>query len=59
MTRPMLETRNVERRFVVDGGLFKTRRVLHAVNGVSLTVRRARSSDWSANPAAASPRLPA
>ena len=40
MTRPMLETRNVERRFVVDGGLFKTRRVLHAVNGVSLTVRK-------------------
>ena len=40
MTRPMLETRNVERRFVVDGGLLKTRRVLHAVNGVSLTVRK-------------------
>src|SRR5215471_11723572 len=40
MTRPMLETRKVERRFVVDGGLFKTRRVLHAVNGVSLAVRR-------------------
>jgi peptide/nickel transport system ATP-binding protein len=36
----MLETRNVERRFVVDSGLFKTRRVLHAVNGVSLTVRK-------------------
>ncbi|MGH6780143.1 MAG: ABC transporter ATP-binding protein [Bradyrhizobium sp.] len=38
MNRPMLEIRNVERRFVVDGGLFRTRRVLHAVNGVSLTV---------------------
>jgi peptide/nickel transport system ATP-binding protein len=38
MNRPVLEIRNVERRFVVDGGLFKTRRVLHAVNGVSLTV---------------------
>jgi len=38
MSRPVLEIRNVERRFVVDGGLFKARRVLHAVNGVSLTV---------------------
>ncbi|MGH6778674.1 MAG: ABC transporter ATP-binding protein, partial [Bradyrhizobium sp.] len=38
MNRPVLEIRNVERRFVVDGGLFRTRRVLHAVNGVSLTV---------------------
>jgi peptide/nickel transport system ATP-binding protein len=40
MSAPVLEIRNVEQRFVVDGGLFRTRRVLHAVNGVSLTVRK-------------------
>jgi peptide/nickel transport system ATP-binding protein len=38
MNRPVLEIRDVERRFVVEGGLFRSRRVLHAVNGVSLTV---------------------
>src|SRR5262249_16196451 len=40
MNAPVLEIRNVEQRFVVDGGLFRARRVLHAVNGVSLIVRK-------------------
>jgi len=40
MTHPVMEIRNVERQFLVDGGLFKAKRVLHAVNGISLTVRK-------------------
>lgn len=38
--RPVLEIRNVERRFLVESGLFRSRRVLHAVNGVSLAVNK-------------------
>jgi len=37
---PLLEARNVERRFFVSGGMLRAKRVLHAVNGVSLAVRR-------------------
>jgi peptide/nickel transport system ATP-binding protein len=40
MSAPVLEIRNVEQRFVVDGGWLRARRVLHAVNGVSLMVRK-------------------
>jgi peptide/nickel transport system ATP-binding protein len=40
MTQPVLELENVERQFVLGGGFFHGRRVLHAVNGVSLTVRK-------------------
>jgi peptide/nickel transport system ATP-binding protein len=40
MMAPVLETRDVERRFWLSGGLFKSKRVLHAVNGVSLKVER-------------------
>jgi peptide/nickel transport system ATP-binding protein len=39
-TRPILEIRNVEQHFVVEGGLFRAKRVLHAVNGVSLSVKK-------------------
>jgi peptide/nickel transport system ATP-binding protein len=37
---PLIETRDVERRFWLSGGMLRAKRVLHAVNGVSLTVRR-------------------
>jgi peptide/nickel transport system ATP-binding protein len=37
---PLIELRNVRRDFTVGGGLLRKSRVLHAVNGVSLTVNR-------------------
>jgi peptide/nickel transport system ATP-binding protein len=40
MSAPIIETRDVERRFLLSGGMLRAKRVLHAVNGVSLTVRR-------------------
>jgi peptide/nickel transport system ATP-binding protein len=40
MTPAVMEIRNVERHFLIDRGLFKAKRVLHAVNGVSLAVRK-------------------
>ena len=40
MTPPVLEIREVERRFWVSGGAFKATRALSAVAGVSLAVRR-------------------
>jgi peptide/nickel transport system ATP-binding protein len=40
MTRPVLEIRDVEKRFLLDSGLFRAKRVLHAVNGVSLAVEK-------------------
>jgi peptide/nickel transport system ATP-binding protein len=40
MTDPVLELRNVERQFLVGGSAFRAKRVLHAVNGVSLTVHK-------------------
>ena len=38
--RPIIEVRNVTRTFVVSRGLFKGRQLLHAVNGVSLSLAR-------------------
>lgn len=40
MTSPVMEIRNVERQFLIDGGFFKPKRVLHAVNGVSLSIAK-------------------
>ena len=40
MSPPLIETRNVERRFRFGGGLFEQGRDLRAVNGVSLAVRK-------------------
>jgi peptide/nickel transport system ATP-binding protein len=37
---PLIEMRNVARRFRLGGGLFEKSRDLHAVNGVSLAVRK-------------------
>lgn len=40
MTHPVLEICNVEKRFEIDGGLFNAKRVLYAINGVSLAVAK-------------------
>jgi peptide/nickel transport system ATP-binding protein len=40
MTEPLLEIREVECRFWVSGGLFKAKRALQAVGGVSLALAR-------------------
>ena len=40
MTAPVLETRDVRCTFSVGQGLFKAKRKLHAVNGVSLSLRK-------------------
>lgn len=40
MTEIILETRNLHRRFTQGGGLFAKSTTIHAVNGVSLQVRR-------------------
>ena len=40
MSTPVLETRDVRCTFQVSQGLFKPKRPLHAVNGVSLTLRK-------------------
>jgi peptide/nickel transport system ATP-binding protein len=40
MTPPLIEMRNVERRFRLGGNLFGSGRDLRAVNGVSLAVRK-------------------
>jgi peptide/nickel transport system ATP-binding protein len=40
MTDILLQTEDLARRFVTGGGLFAPRGLIHAVNGVSLSVRR-------------------
>ncbi len=40
MSRALIETRHLTRDFTVGGGFFHARRVLHAVNGVDLTIHR-------------------
>ena len=40
MTSPLLELVDVRRQFAVSAGLFRGQRTLHAVNGVSLELRR-------------------
>ena len=40
MSTPLLELDDVSRRFVVSAGLFRGKRVLTAVNGVSLALRK-------------------
>lgn len=40
MTSNVMEIRHVERRFQINAGLFKPKRALFAVNGVSLEVRK-------------------
>ncbi len=40
MTTPLLELIDVRRQFAVSAGLFRGSRTLHAVNGVSLELRR-------------------
>jgi len=40
MSPPLIEIRNVERRFRLGGTLFGGGRDLRAVNGVSLAVRK-------------------
>jgi peptide/nickel transport system ATP-binding protein len=40
MTVPVLEARDVRRTFSIRAGLFKPKRPLHAVNGVSLSVEK-------------------
>ena len=40
MTEPLLEIRELECRFWVSGGLFKAKRALQAVGGVSLALER-------------------
>jgi peptide/nickel transport system ATP-binding protein len=40
MTVPLLEIREVERQFLLGGDLFRRARVLRAVDGVSLSLRR-------------------
>ncbi|HLI13347.1 MAG TPA: oligopeptide/dipeptide ABC transporter ATP-binding protein [Alphaproteobacteria bacterium] len=40
MSALLLEARDLERRFWISRGLLKGKRVLHAVNGVSLALRR-------------------
>ncbi len=54
----LLRVDNVVKYFPVSSSqLFRRQRdFVHAVEGVSLEVRRGRPSAWSARPAAASPR---
>lgn len=40
MTDIILETRNLHRRFTQGGGLFSRAKTIHAVNGISIQVRR-------------------
>ncbi len=40
MAEPILEARQLHRTFMVSGGFMRSKRALHAVNGVDLTVRR-------------------
>lgn len=40
MTVPVLETRDVRKTFVVSRGIFKPKRPLHAVHGVSISVEK-------------------
>jgi len=40
VTNPVIEVRHVERTFLVDDGFFRAKRVLHAVNDVSLSVAK-------------------
>jgi peptide/nickel transport system ATP-binding protein len=40
MTGGILETRDVRKTFTVGGGLFKPKRLLHAVNGVTVTLEK-------------------
>ncbi len=40
MTQPVLEARNVRKTFEIRQGLFRPKKPLHAVNGVSLSVER-------------------
>lgn len=40
MTAPLIELVDLHRRFTVSGGLFRGRRILNAVNGVSLRIER-------------------
>lgn len=40
MTPPVLELRNVERHFLIDTGMFKPKRLLKAVNNVSLSIQK-------------------
>ncbi len=40
MSAPVLEAREARRTFLLKGGLFRAKRPLHAVNGVSLSVEK-------------------
>ena len=40
MSEPLIELREVSRRYLVNAGLFRGKRTLRAVNGVSLELRR-------------------
>ncbi|MEO6269482.1 MAG: oligopeptide/dipeptide ABC transporter ATP-binding protein [Lautropia sp.] len=40
MSRALIEARHLTRDFTVGGGFFQPRRVLHAVNGVDMTIHR-------------------
>jgi peptide/nickel transport system ATP-binding protein len=40
MSKPVLEVRNVSREFVLDGGMFKAKRILRAVDDVSLAIEK-------------------
>jgi peptide/nickel transport system ATP-binding protein len=40
MSTPVLECRDVHKTFLLSGGVFRAKRPLHAVNGVSLTVMK-------------------
>lgn len=40
MTETVLETRDARRTFMLSGGLFRPKRPLHAVNGVSISVEK-------------------
>ena len=55
MSEPLLRVRDLKKHFAVSGGLF-SREVgrVHAVDGVSFDIGRARRWAWWANPAAAS-----
>ena len=51
MNHPVLQTRDLTKTYWVSGGLFKPKRSLKAVNGVSLEVERVPSLVWWENPA--------
>ena len=40
MSTPLLEARDTRRTFLLSGGLFRAKRPLHAVNGVTLSVEK-------------------